>query len=164
MKTPLLSLDIDGVLNRHVKHGNGYCGIDPECVRWLNHVIEQVPGVEILIHSAWRYMIIGGRMDLKGFEYLLQTHGLDCENRIVGHTGPDSVRPRGAFSRDMDILERAEQIRRWAGDNFHSHSAYVAIDDLPLPLYAEFFVHTDGTVGLTSEKSEEVIRKLRPRL
>lgn len=40
-------------------------------------------------------MVIGSRMDLKGFEYLLLTHGVNCEGRIIGHTDADMVRHRG---------------------------------------------------------------------
>jgi hypothetical protein len=155
----VLSLDIDGVLNRHRAHENGYCGIDPECVRWLNFILARVPDVQLLIHSAWRYMVIGGRMDLKGFEYMLLTHGVNCENRIIGHTESDSVRHRGPETKDADLHERAAQIA-WAwGQIGRDAGVLVVVDDLPLNLKG--FVQTDGAVGLTETDASRIVNLLR---
>jgi hypothetical protein len=70
----LLFLDIDGVLNSHDQHPNGYCGIHPEKVMLLNGIVEKT-NCKIVISSAWRYMILRGDMTLKGFGNLLGTYG-----------------------------------------------------------------------------------------
>jgi len=70
----VLFLDIDGVLNGHQRHDNGYCGIDPVKVELLNGIVE-ASRCRIVLASAWRYMILGGDMTLKGFGHLLATYG-----------------------------------------------------------------------------------------
>jgi hypothetical protein len=155
----VLSLDIDGVLNRHCRHGNGYCGIEPECVRWLNLILSELPDVKILIHSAWRYLVIGGRMDLKGFEYLLLTHGVNCEGRIIGHTDADSVRHHGPETRTADVAERSAQIA-WAwGQMAREGGELVAVDDLPIR--CKNTVQTDGVVGLTEADAQQILQMFR---
>ena len=70
----IIFLDIDGVLNQT---GNAASlPFDPNCVMYLNHVIKET-GAHIVISSAWRYQILEGHMTLKGFEFLMKTHGLD---------------------------------------------------------------------------------------
>jgi hypothetical protein len=70
----VLFLDIDGVLNGHQRHDNGYCGIDPGKVELLNGVI-LATRCRVVLASAWRYMILGGDMTLKGFGHMLATYG-----------------------------------------------------------------------------------------
>lgn len=70
----VLFLDIDGVLNGHQRHANGYCGIDPGKVEHLNGIVAETR-CRIVLASAWRYMILGGDMTLKGFGHMLATYG-----------------------------------------------------------------------------------------
>src|SRR4051812_43157756 len=75
MAEKYLFLDIDGVLNNHVKMDNGYCGIDARRMRLLGQLVDRVPRVKIYLVSAWRYMILSGDMTLAGFKNMLLTHG-----------------------------------------------------------------------------------------
>jgi hypothetical protein len=72
----ILFLDIDGVLNDHAFCEVAQsCTIKPQCMGHLNQIIHST-GCSIVLTSAWRYIIHGGDMTLKGFEYMLRTHGL----------------------------------------------------------------------------------------
>lgn len=156
----VLSLDIDGVLNRHNSHANGYNGIDPINVQWLNYILDELPDVKILIHSAWRYMIIGGRMDLKGFEYMLMTHGVNCEGRLVGHTEPDGDWAHDATNKSDAIIERTEQIQRWwDSEDRGGGGCLVAVDDLPIR--NRLSVQTNGNIGLSFKDAEQIITLFR---
>jgi hypothetical protein len=44
----VIFLDIDGVLNGHQKHENGYCGIYPECVTRFNRLLDAVPNAMVV--------------------------------------------------------------------------------------------------------------------
>jgi len=78
----VIFLDIDGVLNGHefCEHAKS-CGINPECVCELNRIIAATDA-KIVLSSAWRYMVHGGALTLKGFEYMLRTHGV-TENWLL---------------------------------------------------------------------------------
>lgn len=113
----VLFLDIDGVLNGHEWDDEAQsCNIRRECVKHLNRVVRET-GCRIVLSSAWRYMVHGGQMTLKGFGYMLRTHGLISEcgamNLIVGLTRKDdeSVDPK-----DLKTDERARQCRDWLTD------------------------------------------------
>lgn len=77
----VLLLDIDGVLNDHRRWSNGYCGIDPDKMRNLNRIVAATE-CKIVLASAWRYIILGGDMTLKGFGHLLAIHG--ASKLVVG--------------------------------------------------------------------------------
>lgn len=70
----VLMLDVDGVLNTHRPHPNRFCGMDAVRLDRLERVVEQT-GCEIVLASAWRYMVLEGSMNLKGFANLMSTHG-----------------------------------------------------------------------------------------
>jgi hypothetical protein len=149
----LIFLDIDGVLNRHdfntEAQSSTFC---PDCVRQLNRVIDHT-GAKIVLSSAWRYMVHGGAITLKGFEYLLRTHGVTAKCEVVSVTEPDETVPgRGA------------QIRHWIEANAAGRPPlrFVVVDDEPalcdeiesrgLPL-----VRTDPRDGLTAKDADAVI-------
>ena len=95
-------------------------------------------------------MVIGGSTTLRGFEYMLRTHGVSEKLRLVGHTPSDEeVGPRGA------------QISAWLKEHTVT-IPYVVIDDLDLGISeaAHPFVQTDGKVGLTEDDVEAVVRLL----
>lgn len=135
MKT--LFLDIDGVLNNHQKFSNGYCGIDQHCMSNLNHVINQT-GCQLVISSAWRYMIPEA-MTILGLDHLLKTHG--CNGTVVGIT-----------IRDEDTPTRENQILAYAQ---HLVDLWAVVDDLPLQI--RNFVRTDGRLGLQRHEAERLI-------
>lgn len=157
----VIFLDIDGVLNDHMPHANGYCGIDPAKVAILNRVVDAT-GARLVISSAWRYMLHGGAMTREGFRYLLLVHGLSRGAVVEGYTVPDEHTPG-----------RGEQIDRWlsrAGDG----SPYVVLDDgspsdgscgtdLTDSLarcHGERWIRVDGSVGLTEADAGRAIRLL----
>jgi len=49
----LIFLDIDGVLNRHVPHSNGYSGMDADLVRNLNLILSEVPASRSASRNPW---------------------------------------------------------------------------------------------------------------
>ena len=143
----ILFFDIDGVLNDHKWNDVAKsCSIKKECVEEFNRIIHETD-CKLVISSAWRYMIIGASMTLKGFEYMLRTHGCTQKMDILDMTPSDE-----------DITHRADQIRAWI-DNHSDIDRWVAVDDLKLDL-GDNFVQTDEKVGLTAELADEIIRKL----
>jgi hypothetical protein len=138
----ILFLDIDGVLNGHRAHENGYCGTYPSCVAVFNDILEHFPEIPIVVSSAWRYLVLNKCMTIKGFENMMLTHGLKCRGRFEGITVSDEV-----FS------TREYQILDYVGD---SKSEWLAIDDLPLALPDTNFYRTNGETGLTEEDGSKI--------
>lgn len=144
---PVLFLDIDGVLNAHMVHqATSHCGVDVWCAGMLNRVIENVPSLKIVLSSAWRYMITRGDMTLRGFEYLMATHGVDMAGRLIGVTDED---------RTVDE-PRSDQILRFVKS--HGITRYMVVDDLPLGM--DRFVRTQPKIGLTSDDAERLVAGL----
>lgn len=138
---PILFLDIDGVLNPMVRKGRAM--IDPDCVEHLNNVITST-GCDIVISSAWRYLVLQGSMTVGGFGYLLQTHGVI--NRVIGTTELDI---------DFDA-RRCDQILKYmAGET----CPYAVVDDSDFGFTANKmpFVKTDPRLGLTGEDAIKLI-------
>lgn len=148
MDHPIVFLDMDGVLNSHDQHSNGYCGTTPAAVMVFNEVLRQTEAL-IVISSAWRYMVPEA-MTLKGFEYLLLTHGVECKDRILDVT-----------CRDEDLQPRGLQIRHWLNEH-GGDRRYVVLDDLDLGIteHGHPFVQTDSAVGLRSEDGIRVVEIL----
>lgn len=142
----VLFLDIDGVLNNHNYDKIARsCVIKPIYVARLNEVISRTD-CSIVVSSAWRYMVLSMEMTLKGFEYLLRTHGVHCANRVVGHLAPDRNQD--------DPNDRAKLVYQWLLD--HEVDSAVVVDDLDLQCSIPF-VRTDGAVGLTDQNVEEIV-------
>lgn len=135
---PLLITDIDGVLNRHRPWPNRYNGIDPACAYRFNHLLK-LTDAEIVVSSAWRYLVHSGSTTVQGFENLLLSHGVNCHGRMIGVTEPDVESWKD---------ERGIQIYRWLEQN--GRRPYVVLDDLDLGITAAGhpFVETLGTHGL----------------
>lgn len=89
--------------------------------------------------------MISGSMSLKGFEYLLITHGVNCYNRLHGYT-----------CRDELIETREKQIKRYLKDA-SINGSFVVLDDLNLRMSKNHFVRTDYSVGLTLKDVDKVI-------
>ena len=170
----VLFLDIDGVLNGHEWDDDAQsCNVRRECVKHLNRVIKET-GCRIVLSSAWRYMVHGGAMSLKGFGYMLRTHGLLAEcgssRLIVGLTRKDdgSVDPK-----DLKSDERARQIRDWlewwnedpqmrAAVGLDAVTRFAAVDDEDHGFgeYGVPAVITDGKRGMTEADAEKLIEIL----
>lgn len=152
----VIFLDLDGVANSHKRHPNSpYCGIDPACMARLNRILEATEA-DIVISSSWRYLVLGGAMTLAGFTYMLQTHGLSPDARIIGTTRADPDPP--PLNED-GWRERAKQIREYVAE--HKVGSWIAIDDAPLALPPRRFVQTRGDCGLRERDVELAIRLLK---
>lgn len=150
---PILFADLDGAcLNDHRKHGNGYCGSVPKIVKNFNRVIAEADCVVVIV-SAWRYLVHGGRMTVKGLEALLLTHGVNCEDRIVGVTRTD---------RTPTDSDRGAQVNDWLRENPKYRGRYAAVDDLELDYKEAFvpFVCTDSIFGLTTRDAVRLYKLL----
>jgi hypothetical protein len=142
MTPKVVFLYIDGVLNNHSRVINFYCGIHPELVQRLNQITDATDA-SIVISSAWRYMVYGGAMTLRGLCYLFATHGIKAP--IIDIT-----------QRDEEVPQREEQIAEYIIK--HGIQQYVVLDDLPLQI--PNFVKTEGNVGLTDTHVKQAIEIL----
>lgn len=147
MMEPVIFLDIDGVLNGHYAWGTGDSLIDSNCVKRLNDILT-VTKANVVLSSAWRYQVIGGTTTLKGFQYLLISHGVDKCLRVVGHTPSDE-----------EIPERGDQILKWIEDNKFD-GCWIVLDDLPLDKVKDNHVRTDPDKGLTDEDVQKALSML----
>ena len=161
----ILFLDIDGVLNDHVHHQNGYCGTKLSCVKCFNRVIDAIPELNLVISSAWRYSILKGDVTLKGFELLLLTHGVKCQDRVIGYTeadGPIEEEPNHVSEKarwhEAGLKWRANQIKKWVQE--HKPKDWLAVDDLELNLHPFNFHRTNDRTGLTEVDSDILILRL----
>jgi len=145
----LLFLDIDGVLNDHTRYSSGYCGTGARQVNHLNDLLQEVPDLQLVISSAWRYLILNGAMTLKGFEALLLTHGVNAYGRIHGHTDADETTTP---EERLTFGGRAELIRRYVDQ--HDPDGWAVVDDLPIPVAN--LVQTISRHGLTSQNVEAI--------
>jgi hypothetical protein len=162
---PHLFLDIDGVLNAHEQHSTGYSGIRADKAAILNSILTRVPDLQIVISSAWRYLILQGDMTVRGFEIMLMVHGVECYQRVAGHTEADGPLCEEPDHGDKEtwhrngITMRAAQIKRYAEQ--HGIRRWVAIDDLPLELPKPHFVRTDGKIGMTQPEADTAVAVLQ---
>jgi hypothetical protein len=152
---PLIFLDIDGVLNGHEFDPVAQStSLNKYCVEVFNRVLKAVD-CEIVISSAWRYMILGGAMTVRGFEYMLRTHGVGpLEDRLVGCTREDEY-----------VATRGKQVEHWRWLNKHD-GLYVVVDDLSLDI-AECghpFVQTNGQRGISHDNAVRVVELLGGKL
>lgn len=151
-----LFLDIDGVLNDHTYNSDAEsCTLLPQCVEQMNRIIHVVPDVQVIVSSAWRYMVFGGVMTWPGFLYMLRTHGVTKKLVIMGCTKPDE-----------EIPNRGAQISDWIASAFAEHRdiTFVVLDDAPDTMcfrgVEDRLVKTQGNVGLTVVEADQVINLL----
>lgn len=149
MDCPIIFLDIDGVLNRHLWNELAKSlSIESTSIAHLNRIIAET-GAKIVISSAWRYMIIGQAMTLQGFDYLLRTHGLQADT-LIGYTCSDE-----------ETVVRGMQIHQWREQNSHIGS-YVVIDDMDLWISEMHpMILTNPAEGLTGKHADEAIAILK---
>lgn len=161
----LIFLDIDGVLNAHEKLPSGYCGIARPCVDQLNRILAAVPDAQLVISSAWRYLVLRENMTVKGFEYLLLVHGVQCHERVHGITDADGAIADEPNHFDTDAWKvaglkwRCEQIQNYLQRQpCWGREDYLVLDDLALSV--PNLVKTDGEVGLTAADADRAIALL----
>lgn len=147
----IIFLDIDGVLNNR-KTQIPY-GIDISCVDNFNYIIQKT-NANIVLISSWRYMIMQGEMKLKGFEYLLRSHGVNCKDRLIGLTSPDEI-----------FYERWYQVEHWIKHTENKIDSFVILDDYEdFPNYPQNYIQTDGYYGLTFEDAKKAVHILNKEL
>jgi hypothetical protein len=143
----VLFLDIDGVLNRGGFSATAESSsLDPALVARLN-VVLAATGAKLVLSSSWRYLILGGAMNLAGFDYLLRTHGV-AKGCLVGHTRADE-----------ELTGRGAQILRWIEEH-GPVEAWAVVDDVEIAdLGGERwrFVHTDPRAGLLGVDADSII-------
>ena len=164
MMAPLIFVDVNGVLNDHTPHENGYCGIESRLAYHLNRIL-RLTAAEIVVSSAWRYMMFDRQMTCRGFGNLLATHGVDAIDRIAGFTGRDTMIPDEAGQLVPMPNERGVQISQWLKRHDRPERRYVVIDDLDLGITeaGHPFVQTNGKVGLTVADADRAIEILTGR-
>lgn len=146
--SPIIFLDVDGVLNSHqwfksqerksvIETIEGH--IDSNAVRRLNTMVEQT-GAKVVVSSTWRK---GTLMDV--LLKMLKQHGFTGE--VIGKTGRSSC----------DDCVRGNQIHRWMKDNIPDYwqfRRYVILDDDGDMLYWQRhnFVQTSSEGGGLTDK------------
>lgn len=163
-KYPVIFMDIDGVLNNHDWNDDSQsCGIVSDCVMEFNRILKQTQA-KIVLSSAWRYMVHGHAMTLKGFEYLLRTHKV-AVTEIVGLTMKDEETPgyehkntNIQFWQNKEIFVRGEQISHWLGEH-PEVTDYVILDDMATGFdsFGERFIKTNPNKGLTRTEANKAI-------
>lgn len=164
MTSPVLFLDIDGVLNAHEFDPDIMCGqIHRDKVALLNVVLRETEA-KVVLSSAWRYIVYRNEANLAGMEWLLRSHGM-LANRLIGITRQDTMIRGETFSGEPSMWlhtnERGAQITDWLADNPPPRS-YAVVDDLDLGITeaGHPLVQTTGTVGLTITDTMRLIEIL----
>lgn len=157
---PVLFLDIDGVLNGHDYDEDAQSStINPGCVKHLNRVIRDTD-CALVLSTAWRYMVLKGAMTLRGFEYLLRTHGVHASGRLIGLTAEGEESGHA----DDGPTSRHGLITAWV-DEHMGLVHWAVVDDMDLerggPLLP--FVKTNRETGMTAEDADKLIALLRGR-
>lgn len=155
----VLFLDVDGVLNDHSRYPNGYYGIDHGRVLRLDSIIARTD-CRIVLASAWRYMILGGAVSLKGFGYILAIHG--AAEQTVEALLDWLPADRNIF----DLHDRGKMAWEWL-DNHLDVTKAVALDDgardgsdLGYQAMGIDSVRPLGRVGLTQADADLCVRLL----
>lgn len=153
-----LFLDIDGVLNNHTYNQEAQsCSLRKRNINEFNKIITKYPTIKVVLHSAWRYMILKRAMTLNGFSYMLRTHGVSNKLNLVGITCSDEK-----------VAKRENQIYRFLFAN--TVNKYVILDDLFLnfhdlkhndQLIQPHFIKTHPSKGLVKTDVDLIIKKLK---
>lgn len=148
-KNKFLFLDIDGVLNTHKAFENHYYGIKYALAKKLNRIIDNVLGLQIVISSSWRYLVLNGDMNMGGLTAMLNTHGIKANHRIAGVTRAETI--EGEF--------RISAIRDYVVEN--NISRWLVLDDVAIAPEGEIvpeFIQTYAPKGLTAKQAKFIIR------
>jgi hypothetical protein len=173
-KEAYIFLDVDGVLNKHKRQANGYCGINKANVKNLNYILKEIPHAKIILSSAWRYMVLSGDISLRGFEYLLLIHGINYDsinNRIIGTTESDEttcielvileegssldfewLKENGATLRMIQIERKIQEL---------NVQNYIILDDISLENKRQ--IVTNPNVGLSPNYAILAVMMLKER-
>jgi hypothetical protein len=152
----LLFLDMDGVMNSsqscsyfwRTKHGRkcfmpGFNDVCPIAGNNLNHLLEQVPDLRIVISSAWRCF-----WPLSDWNKMADVCP-EIVNRVIGMTP------------EIRDAQRGDEIEKYLYDNGHGDTPFVVIDDNDdMDKVRSQFVLIDGAVGLTWNDLQKIAMKL----
>jgi len=166
MKTKVIFLDIDGVLNTKwwytqmdkntSKDKYGYA-FDPHAVANLKRILDET-GADIVVSSSWKCF------GLSELEDMWQERGLP--GRVIDIT-PNSVSDELLLTANLDEIEmthiRGEEIKEWLDTKGKGVSHYAIIDDMDnfLPEQQAHFVLTDPDVGITEQNAVQAIMILK---
>lgn len=164
MKSKVLFLDIDGVLNTERQHDRcvnlgadqvdnfGYA-FDPEAVANLKRIVEHT-GADIVISSSWK---------MWGLDAMQQMWARrELPGKVIGIT-PNTDSDEMLLSIDLDLMDipaiKGSEIKEWLSTNGNQDTRYAILDDLPdmLPDQESHFVQTDPRIGITKEDADRII-------
>lgn len=158
----VLFLDIDGVLNGcEFSEAAQSNTIRPDCVRRLNRIIDETD-CDIVLTSSWRYMVLNGAMTLRGFSYMLRTHGA---NMVRKHDKERQERLVGLLDADSqceDPAERSRLITAWVAQH-PGIKRHAVVDDMDIQYVGGPFVRTNRTHGLSNSDATDLIKHLSDR-
>lgn len=165
----LIFLDVDGVLNCHEPlEKEVECGrLHPDKVTRLNALLRDTDA-QIVLSSAWRYLVHRQEMNLIGLGWLLRSHGI--LDRLVGVTRPDTMERAVWTGREEWVPcdnERGQQISDFLADSRKllgvGCDRYVVLDDLDLGISAAGhpFVRVAGKKGLTWTDYDQALALLK---
>jgi len=170
ISAPLVFLDVDGVLNSAATRNFGHFQDDAkfdspfeEMVEILCHQIVLPTKAKVILSSTWR---------LKEHKFAEVRAALAKHGVLISGATPNRERLHVDNQRTDEI---GEFIERYERDTNSTVQNWIAIDDLPLDLFAQegrpqspgnclttdHFVKTSDAVGLTEVLAREAIRKLK---
>lgn len=133
-------LDIDGVLNSYITKN----AFDSQCVANFNILLEKT-NADVILSSSWRHLIYNGMFSIKGFEFLLKSHGVS-NLKLAGMTEDDT----------SECSKRIDQINNYVKE--HNLKNYVALDDYFLD--KDNSVRVNGSSGLQIKDVDLAIKIL----
>jgi hypothetical protein len=162
MATPILFLDVDGVLNsaewaeRGTMWGVSIGSLDPEACARLERVIAAT-GCELVLSSSWRRY----GDDPAWFEAMLHERGC-ASARFIGQT-PSLAWKLSERGTILGVRERGDEIQAWLdGAPEHAGRPFAIVDDSSdMAHLAHRLVRTTWERGLQDEHVEALIAMLR---
>lgn len=160
MKTPLLFLDIEGVLNSsNTDFGPERAPLDPVNIKPFNRIIEATEA-EIVITSDWRYSL-----SLESIESYFEEAGIlgtlvDATPNLVGYDEEDYIFHAG------QLPTRGDEIQSWftesgVTDPHQFDRRFTILDDrADMDPLTDWLVLTRIDRGLTDTEADQVIERL----
>lgn len=154
IQSPVLILDIDGVLNGHEWcHGSPGPRLRQDCVERLQYVMTQVPDTKVVLASQWRHAIAEGIISLQGFEWAMKLFGLRLSML--------DILPYSSEVADRDLYTIA-----WISNNLGSverpRVPLCVLDDLELPAVPKWYhVRPHPSRGLEWYQVSTIIELLK---
>ena len=147
--TPILFLDIDGVLATeatHFEHGV----FDPLCVRALNMLHERLQP-DIVVSSTWRY-----GLNLRGLRQLFKQQGVRMP--VIGST-PSCF--RGGHKHGLVTSStRGDEIAAWLTAYPTERPILIIDDDKDMGALQDRLIQTESVRGLTFEDVDRAVALL----